>query len=278
MHNSKVYQSNLALLHHFYTLIYLRIITYSNANAARYFSIVEKLSPNDMIQKFGQTAPKNIQEACKSTVMSILGNLPNYALDASLLTTSTKLANLLYQMQLTGYMFKNAEYRISLTRSLKGLPRLPSSTVIKQGNLTISNVKDVEGDVKVRADSGESVSLPVSELTGALSEEINELRMELALLRNDRENELRSNMLTYIQAMPESELAKLTTDMSDDVIQAIQMLVNAVMEKLGIDTSAGDEVIIQQSVGPLAQLCMWQLILGYKLRELEALDKGVSIN
>jgi hypothetical protein len=40
-----------------------------------------------------------------------IGSLPTYALDAVLITTNSKLANLLYQMQITGYMFKNAEYR-----------------------------------------------------------------------------------------------------------------------------------------------------------------------
>lgn len=73
-----------------------------------------------MIQKFAMTAPKNVQEAAKSTVVNILGNLPNYALDADLITTSSKLSNLLHQMQMTGYMFKNAEYRMSFILPLKG--------------------------------------------------------------------------------------------------------------------------------------------------------------
>lgn len=91
-----------------------------SASAARYFNIVEKISPNDMIQKFAATAPANVQAACKSTVVNILGSLPNYALDAALITSSTKLSNLLHQMQITGYMFKNAEYQMSFIRSLKG--------------------------------------------------------------------------------------------------------------------------------------------------------------
>ena len=57
-----------------------------NQNAKRYFDMVEKLTPNDMLQKFAKTAPRNVQEAAKSTVMSILGNLPNYALDAALVS------------------------------------------------------------------------------------------------------------------------------------------------------------------------------------------------
>lgn len=35
-------------------------------------------------------------------------------------------------------MLKNAEYRMSLTRTLKGLPKLPSETTLKQGNITIN--------------------------------------------------------------------------------------------------------------------------------------------
>lgn len=81
---------------------------------------MEKIAPNELIQKFAATAPLNVQAACKSTVVNILGSLPNYAVDAALITTSSKLSNLLHQMQITGYMFKNAEYRMSFVRSLKG--------------------------------------------------------------------------------------------------------------------------------------------------------------
>ena len=91
-----------------------------------------------MIMKFASTAPINVQAAAKSTVVNILGNLPNYALDAALVTTSSKLANLLHQMQMTGYMFKNAEYKMSFTRPLKG--RLQEFDIIKL-LLSLSHLK-----------------------------------------------------------------------------------------------------------------------------------------
>ena len=247
--------------------------------AIRYFEIVEKIAPNDMIQKFLQTAPKNVQEAAKSTVMTILGSLPNYALDAALITTSTKLANLLYQMQMTGYMFKNAEYRMTLTRSLRGLPKLPPTTYIKQGNISINPLQEgteVRGEITVETLTGDLLKVDVQELTKELSREVEELRNELALIRNEREQELRSNLLTYIQALPQKDLEKLTSDMSSEVVESIQMLVNALMQRIGIDMT-GPEVVLQQSVGALAQLCMWQMVVGYKLRELEALDNGASL-
>jgi hypothetical protein len=131
----------------------------------------------------------------------------------------------------------------------------------------------VLGEVTVRSPSGQSTTVDVEQLTSALSKEIAELRTELMLVRSDRENELRSNLLTYIQALPEHELVRLTADMSSDVVQAIEMLVDALMDRLAIP-SREKEVVVQQSVGQLAQLCMWQMVVGYKLRELEALEKG----
>ena len=68
----------------------------------RYFSLIEKLAPNDMIQKFVVVAPQYVQEAVKSTIMTLFGSLPSFALDAALITSNAKLANLLFQMQLTG--------------------------------------------------------------------------------------------------------------------------------------------------------------------------------
>ena len=276
----------------------------------KYFRMVEKLAPNEIMSKFSETAPSNIQEAVKSTIMNILGSLPQYALDASLITTNTKLANLMFQMQITGYMFKNAEYRMSFTRSLKGYPKLPSEAQIRDGNTTMTMSKgdldkspsltdsrtslvrtdgtgsssiskgmiDVTGEVTVKdRETGKKITVPAKEVTEALGNEIEELRKELMELRKEKQEELRGNILTYIQALPEKELASLTSDMSDEAMEAIQLLVDSLMNKLELETG-GQDMVIQQPVAALAQLCMWQLVVGYKLRELEALEKGVNLD
>jgi hypothetical protein len=254
-----------------------------SAKSRRYVQMVSELTPNEMLMKFAQKSPKNVQEAAKTTVMSILGQLPNYALDAALITTSSKLANLAYQMQLTGYMLKNAEYRMSLTRSLKGLPRLPESTMLTQGNFSAAAREvgsdgklTVSGEVTVTDKStGEQATFDANELTSSLSKEVDALRSELALIRGEREKELQSNLLTYVQALPENELVKLSSGMGDDVMEAFGMLVDALFDKLSISRE-GPEVAVQQSMGAMAQLCMWQLTVGYRLRELESFDTGVS--
>lgn len=88
--------------------------------SANYFQLINSISPNDLISKFANSTPSFVQEGVRTTLANVLGTLPNYAFDTSLLTTSTKLASLLFQMQITGYMFKNAEFRMSFTKSLKG--------------------------------------------------------------------------------------------------------------------------------------------------------------
>jgi len=348
----------------------------------KYFQKVESLQPNDMLQKFAKSAPLNVQEAAKGTIAGIFGSLPDYALDASLVTTNARLANLLFQMQVSGYILKNAEYRMTLTRSLKGLPRLPTPPARARTRIKIGKGKgEGEGkEGKVRMDSSDTggigdtggcetllslcsnssssgytsnntdsadalfsnilfsdignansglkatgnvtvtvtasdasdgdvttISLSAEELTSALSEEITSLKQELLRIRSEREVELQTNLLTYIQALTDSDMARLSTDMGDEVMSAIQLLVDVLMKKLGVmnsgsklslgegegegeedgydedeymgvgyDEEDGGEVLLQQSVGVIAQLCMWQIVVGYNLCELEANDKGVD--
>ena len=135
----------------------------------------------------------------------------------------------------------------------------------------------ITGEATLRTEKGENRTVDVEALTTALSREIAELRNELMLVRSERENELRGNLLSYIQALPETELMRLTADMRPDVVQAIEMLVDALMDRLNIP-GRGKQVLVQQSAAHLAQLCMWQIVVGYNLRELEGLEHGVAID
>ena len=165
--------------------------------------------------KFTRTAPLSVQEGVKSTIANLLGSLPQYALDAALVTTSSKLANLMFQMQMTGYMFKNAEYRMSFTKSLKGLPRqIPSKKT--------PSLQSPDPEVNALTDALSKEVLIVDSMKVLTAYQIEELRSELMLVREQREGELRSNILTYVQALPDQEMKKLTSDMSQEALDAIQ--------------------------------------------------------
>lgn len=140
----------------------------------------------------------------------------------------------------------------------------------------LSNQTTASGEVVLTSKAtGEIVTIDGQELTNMLSKEWLDLRNELVNIRTSRESELKNNLLSYIQALPEKELLLLSSDISEEVLQAIRLLVDAVMDKIKMNDDSRDT--IQQSLGQLAQLCMCQLISGYKLRELEALEDGANI-
>lgn len=77
-----------------------------------YLDVVSRLSPSDLISKFTSSAHPRVQDAVRSTILGLIGNLPKMAFDTTTVTTGERLASLMFQLQMTGYMFKNAEYRL----------------------------------------------------------------------------------------------------------------------------------------------------------------------
>ena len=91
----------------------------------------------------------------------------------------------------------------------------------------------------------------------------------------------------YIRTLPKQELQQLTGTLSPEVLDAMKGLVQAVLAGIGGDgeedgddgaTGGADGGVIlpstvtEQSGEALAQLCMWQLVVGFNLRELEVRD------
>lgn len=71
-----------------------------------YIDIVSKISPSELISKFSTTAHPRVQSAVRNTILGLLGGLPKMAFDTTTVTTGQKLASLMFQLQMTGYMFK----------------------------------------------------------------------------------------------------------------------------------------------------------------------------
>lgn len=98
-----------------------------------YVKMLESLTPGEMVGQFMSTAPPRVQAAVKNTVIGLLGSLrASAAFDASVATTQRALASLMFQLEMTGYMFRNAEYRLALQKSLldatKDAPALPEAS------------------------------------------------------------------------------------------------------------------------------------------------------
>ena len=221
----------------------------------------------------------------------------------------------MFQLQMTGYMFKNAEYRLSMSQSL-GMTQDISSNLLLSGSEKELLDKDddplvsgkIKGKLKIRygkkkddkdkgtptkptdvADENDKVASSTSSSEtaedGGMEIEVDaaaymsELRAEVSKLRDDleetketKDEALRKDLLLYIRTLPGQELKSLTNTMSQDVLVCMKGLVQAVLAGIG-DGKIGPDTVTEQSGEAMAQLCMWQLAVGYNLRELEVREE-----
>lgn len=270
-----------------------------------YMQVVSKLSPSELISKFTATANPRVQGAVRNTILGLIGSLPKMAFDTTTITTGQRLASLMFQLQMTGYMFKNADYRLSLSQSLgmESSDAQSSSLFRLTGSQLGDNDEDdenggkypvngkVKGKLKLKyggsADASSSAETSEQNTTASsrmemevdaaaymseLRSEVQQLRDELTRTQQSKEEEIRKDLLMYIRTMPEEELRSLTNTMSQDVLVSMKGLVNAVMAGIG-EGQITANTVTEQSGEAMAQLCMWQLVVGYNLRELEVREE-----
>ena len=257
-----------------------------------YVSVVSKLTPSELIAKFTSTAHPRVQNAVRSTILGLIGGLPKMAFDTTTVTTGQRLASLMFQLQMTGYMFKNAEYKLSMQQALgvddgfqsnlqlKGAEDTDGVDLLKgkvRGKLRVrykrkeENTKDAveEGNAD---ESGPEIEVDAAAYMSELRSEVSKLRDELMVSRKEKEEALRKDLLLYIRTLPEQELRSLTNTMSQDVLVAMKGLVGAVISGVG-EGQIGPDTVTEQSSEAMAQLCMWQLAIGYNLRTLEVREE-----
>lgn len=268
-----------------------------------YMQVVSKLSPSELISKFTASASPRVQDAVRTTVLGLIGSLPKMAFDTTTITTGQRLASLMFQLQMTGYMLKNADYRLSLSQSLGVTNGATSSNLLLSGaaddlDLEEDPIKSgkIKGKIKVRyvgsnlfgsagrpsasedssgsSSSGEGVEIEVDAAAymSELRSEVSKLKEELVQRKEEKEEALRKDLLLYIRTLPAQELRSLTNTMSQDVLVCMKGLVQAVLGGIG-DGKIGPNTVTEQSGEAMAQLCMWQLAVGYNLRELEVREE-----
>jgi hypothetical protein len=204
-------------------------------------------------------------------------------------------------------MFKNAEYRLSLQQSLgfSDFDAVAGSKFLLSGSDDAEGSQDVDpltgkvkGKIRIRygvkkdkkeepakeaADEsdtndensdvgGVEMEVDAEAYMSELRSEVSQLRDELMIGRKEKEEALRKDLLVYIRTLPEKELRDLTSTMSQDVLVGMKGLVNAVMSGIG-EGQIGPDTVTEQSGEAMAQLCMWQLVVGYNLRTLEVREE-----
>jgi len=277
-----------------------------------YMQVVSKISPSDLIAKFTAESDPRVQEAVKTTILGLIGSLPKLAFETTSITTGQRLASLMFQLQMTGYMFKNAEYRLSMSQSLGMSQTISSNLLLQPGIEELPDTEDdplvsgkLKGKLKIRykkngehntnrltdnsltegqdeidsppsspeaTKDGMEIEVDAEAFMSELRAEVSNLRDELTETKEAKDDTLRKDLLLYIRTLPAKELKSLTDTMSEDVLVCMKGLVQAVLAGIG-DGKIGPDTVTEQSGEAMAQLCMWQLAVGYNLRELEVREE-----
>lgn len=246
----------------------------SSVSENPYFDVVMQIAPNELIRRFMMSSPPQVQSSVRTTILGLLGTMPQFAVETNILTTGAQLAQVMFQLQLTGYMFKNAEYRVSLSRSLDAIAALPESSeldeVIGRGDATMPTP---EGKISVTMNDGQKVQVDAAAYTQELRREIESLRADLERVELEKKENKESDLLAYIKSLPEDQMRDLTASMSPEVLEAMEKLVQVVVQSMGGGELVEPNSVVQQSGSAMGQLCMWQLVIGYNLRELEVKEE-----
>ena len=202
-------------------------------------------------EHFSKFAPPEVEEAMRETIKSLLGSLPAEYFTMSISSVTENLAQLMFSMMMTGYMFRNAQYRLELQKSVL------STRASLKGAMPTGSTAPGDG----APDAVEYVS--------ELESEIEALRAEVERLRQTPNDsyQRQSELLDYIKSMEPENLRDLTSDAGVDVLDAMNALIKRL---LGTDdtcklASTTSEVTNTE----LSRMVKWMMVVGYSLRSIE---------
>lgn len=238
-----------------------------------FYKELRNMKPDKLVAEFAASAPEEVQFAVKATVASLIGNMPEVVGESSITTTGRNLASLMFNMQMTGYMFKNAEYRKGLVNSLKAAEQDDegsSSLMARNGDTSVA-LPPVSGKISVQLAPGLEAKVDAASYMAELRSEVEGLRAELVRLQEDNASDGKKGvaLIEYIQSLDGKDQQELTKTVSPEVLEAMSQLVATLLIDLNIER----DMEMAAPAGKLRELLIVQLVSGYRLRELEVKDE-----
>lgn len=206
-----------------------------------YYKTMKKISPPDLVSEFAQTAPPDVQTAIRATIGQMLGNMPPEVAESAVTTTGRNLGSLMFSMQITGYMFRNAEYRKSLAASLEASGR----SSLTMGEPSTAALPPVSGKLRVKVAEGMEAEVDAAAYMAELRREVEGLRTELVQAREKQQTEKGGGLITFIQQLKPSEAQSLTSNVSQEVLEAMSQLVSSLL--IDMDIPYDDAVAVTAS-------------------------------
>jgi len=239
----------------------------------RFYKALKAIPHPELVAEFAQTAPRDVQVAVRSTIGQLLGQLPPELAEQTITTTGKALGSLMFSMQMTGYMFRNAEYRRSLRQSLEAAEKPSSGGALARTGEADGTLPAVTGKITVRISEGMEAEVDAAAYMTELRSEVEGLRAELRAKEAEAEAEEGGpggGLITYIQNLDREGAQELTSEVSEDVLEAMSQLVSSLL--IDINVPYDTDAQVQAAATKLRELLITQLVAGYKLRELEVRD------
>ena len=129
---------------------------------------------------------------------------------------------------------------------------------------------EVSGTIEVEVD-GQVIEVQASEYLEKLRDEAARMKAALLSVKDSTEEATTKSLTQYIASLDPQQRSALTTNIAPATTEAMRELVDFM---IGGGPAGADGVQSEQEVtlsrDVLSQICMWQLVLGYRLREAEA--------
>jgi len=230
-----------------------------------FYKDIKGIPVPDLISEFADKAPSDVQDAVRLTVAQLLGTMPTEVASLTRATTGQNIASLMFSMQMTGYMFRNAQYRKGLLDSLEssdnsddsddGSPKLPA----------------VSGTIAVEMAPGLTAEVNAAAYMAELRSEVEGLRTQLIEAKQQLSagNEAGKSLIQYVSGLEPEEAKELSTTISKEVLEAMGQLIQNILQDASVEPTA----VMEASDSKLKELLVWQLITGYRLRELEVKEE-----
>ncbi|XP_064940012.1 uncharacterized protein LOC135593705 isoform X2 [Musa acuminata AAA Group] len=223
---------------------------------------VKNVQP-EFMELFVKRAPKQVVDAMRQTVANMIGTLPPQFFSVTVTTVAENLAQLMYSVMMTGYMFRNAQYRLELQQSLEQIALPEPKDNMDVSDYAPGTQKKVTGEViKWNKITGPE-KMDAVKYIEFLESEIEELKRQVTRRSANGHNEL----LDYLKSLEPQNLKDLTNSAGEDVVFAMNAFVKRL---LAVSDPAQMKIAVTQTTAPeLANLLYWLMVVGYSIRNIE---------
>ncbi|CAH8300310.1 unnamed protein product [Eruca vesicaria subsp. sativa] len=226
---------------------------------------VQNVKP-EFMELFVKRAPKHVVDAMRHTVTNMIGTLPPQFFAVTVTSVAENLAQLMMSVLMTGYMFRNAQYRLELQQSLEqvALPE-PRDKRGDDQDYAPGTQKNVSGEVIRWNNISGPEKIDAKKYIELLEAEIEELNRQVGRKSANEQNEI----LEYLKSLEPQNLKELTSTAGEDVAVAMNTFIKRLLAVSDTDPKQMKTNVTETSAADLAKLLYWLMVVGYSIRNIE---------